>query len=162
MLRPLHPESNSCLHFCERTSPVTQPLASQSAGFSIWMTRYTGLHSVLYQRQGLCSTRFCRHSKPTMGKRASLCTTKRKVCVSLLQVNKAYWSYAPARCLTPQNRTSGRSFRPLRRRLPPVCADGPGDTMRIEYKQRQSFLPDYFSRNFTVLVSKSITEKATI
>ncbi len=94
-----------------------------SEGFSIWMTRYTSkLHSVFNHRQRSCSTRFCRHCKlvfPTMGKRASLCTTMRKVWVSLLQVNKAFWAYAPARCSTPQNRTSGRSFRPLRRRLPP-------------------------------------------
>ncbi len=87
------------------------------------MTRYTSkLHSVFNHRQRSCSTRFCRHCKlvfPTMEKRASLCTTMRKVWVSLLQVNKAFWAYAPARCSTPQNRTSGRSFRPLRRRLPP-------------------------------------------
>ena len=47
MLRLSHPESNSCWHF-EWASPVTQPLASESAGFSIWMTRHIELHSVFY------------------------------------------------------------------------------------------------------------------
>ena len=48
-----------------------------------------------------------------------------------LQVLKAHWAYAPhpARCPTPQNHTSGRNFRPPRRRHPPcLCQRSPRNT----------------------------------
>ena len=159
-------QSTCCVLHSQNPTPVCtsrtgQPSDTTTSELECGVQHLDDAHSVLYQRLGLCSTRFCRHCKPTMGKNTSLCTTRGKFpcryCKSTKHTGRTHLHDA-SHLRNDQVAVFAHCNDDSRLYVPMVS----GTPCALRKATAVFPCQSGFSRNFTVLVGKSITEKSTI
>ena len=165
MLRPSHPESNSCLHFCERASPVTQLLASTSAGFSIWMTRLRRTALSFISAPRIVLHPLLQTLQAGLSNDGETCQPLHDNEESLSVVTAGQQSILGIRtCTMPHTSEPDirSQFSPTATTTPAMYVPMvPGTPCALSTSNGSLSCQGHFSRNFTVLVGKLSPRKST-